>query len=326
MDTKRIFIKNRFLRFSINKYSFKSALFLISILIFFTACAGKQMSIEEAKQVTVSMSGKSFVPPPRAINDIIDILDQKGHSDLTSIEELRVKAEKNPPENVGKSSLANFYYNRGVAAFKLGRYNQSLADLRIAYQYSVYKNRRLIQHLSSSEYRCGNFKRAIELLESGRKLGHPGIYDHLVWVYSRIGDLESAKRYQQIGNSLCNELQTKWTNTNWLRVWPARMKANLLEAQGRYDEAEKYYRRILLILSPSSKRAYPIAAFWSKYSLSANLKKQGRLLEAESEARQTLKKAIGYGGKNSEIVAITIGEIGKILQGQGRLHDVPPAR
>jgi CHAT domain-containing protein len=294
---------------------------LISILIFFTGCAGQKMSVEEAKQVTVSMSGKSFVPPPRAINDIIDILDQKGHSDLTSIEKLRTKADKTPPENVGKSSLANFYYNRGVAAFKLGRLNQSLADFRIAYQYSVYKNRKLIQHLAMSEYLCGNFKRAIELLELGRKLGHPGIYDHLVKMYAVIGDLESAKRYQQIGNSLCNGLQTKWTNTEWLWVFAARMKAYLLEAQGKFGEAEKYYRRIQLILSPSSKREYPIAAFASKYHLSRNLRRQGRLFEAESEARQTLKKAIGYGGKDSEMVAVTIGEIGKILQSQGRLQD-----
>lgn len=37
--------------------------YLLVILVLFPACAGK-MSVEEAKQVTVSMSGEAFVPPP----------------------------------------------------------------------------------------------------------------------------------------------------------------------------------------------------------------------------------------------------------------------
>ncbi|MBI2458581.1 MAG: hypothetical protein HYV46_20935 [candidate division NC10 bacterium] len=39
------------------------------------------MSIEEAKRVTASFSGSSFVPPPRTITDITAILDQQKLAD-----------------------------------------------------------------------------------------------------------------------------------------------------------------------------------------------------------------------------------------------------
>jgi hypothetical protein len=36
-------------------------------------CASKQKTIDEAKQTSFSMRGKSFVPPPRNINDILSV-------------------------------------------------------------------------------------------------------------------------------------------------------------------------------------------------------------------------------------------------------------
>ena len=36
------------------------------------------MSLEEAKKVSVEMSGTSFTPPPQRINDILSVLQIKG--------------------------------------------------------------------------------------------------------------------------------------------------------------------------------------------------------------------------------------------------------
>lgn len=51
------------------------ALSLVLALILFFSCAPKPMTLEEAKQVTVSISEKSFTPPPRGIQDILAILE-----------------------------------------------------------------------------------------------------------------------------------------------------------------------------------------------------------------------------------------------------------
>jgi len=50
-------------------------IYLLLIPFLFSACAGK-MSLEEARQVTVSMDDKSLVAPPRRIDDILSVLDQ----------------------------------------------------------------------------------------------------------------------------------------------------------------------------------------------------------------------------------------------------------
>jgi len=252
----------------------------------------------------------------------LTLLDQKGQFDPTNFGELRAKADQSPPENEDKKTLSSFYFNRGRAASSIGRYNQALEDLRIAYRYSNVKTHQLTRDLGVAEFICGNFKRAIELLElSIREKENPNTYAQLVKLYTRVGDLESAERVENRGVALCNGLQGRKGWGEWPMVSAAKMKAYLLEAQGKFAEAEKYYQKIQLILTPSSKRKYPIITVVNRIYLARNLKRQGRLFEAELEARQALKEVLGYEVKNTEIVGVTIIEIGEILQSQGRLQD-----
>ena len=63
-----------------NVYTFNKSIARIAILLGFiilliSACTSR-MSIEEAKNVAISMSPKSFVPPPRSIDDILTLLSQ----------------------------------------------------------------------------------------------------------------------------------------------------------------------------------------------------------------------------------------------------------
>jgi hypothetical protein len=48
------------------------------ILTFFfhVSCVDQKMTVKEAKQVTVSMGGKSFEPPPRHVDDILAVLNE----------------------------------------------------------------------------------------------------------------------------------------------------------------------------------------------------------------------------------------------------------
>ncbi|MBW1768189.1 MAG: tetratricopeptide repeat protein, partial [Deltaproteobacteria bacterium] len=180
--------------------SFSPVILISLIIALLSGCAGNKMSVEEAKQVTLSMSEKSFVPPPRRIDDILTLLDQKGQFDPTNFGELRAKADQSPPENEDKKTLSSFYFNRGRAASFIGRYNQALEDLRIAYRYSNVKNHQLTHNLGVAEFICGNFKRAIELLElSISEKESPSAYAQLVKLYTRVGDLESAERIKNKG-------------------------------------------------------------------------------------------------------------------------------
>ena len=323
-------VKKQFLVFGfsffwpfINPSRFSTAISLILALTLFPSCAGK-MSLEEAKQVTVSMSGKSLVPPPRRINDVLAIMDQPHKADATMSRELKARVNAPPPKKADNLALANFYHRRGDAAILLGRPNQALEDFRLASHYSATvggPNREIPHRLAFAEFVCGNFKRAIELYEQELGGEWPRPYQSLVKLYVRVGDLESAERVKKQGLVVCNRVRGLRGWEAWPDIHAAYMEAYLLEARGRFAEAEPYYRRILRSMTRSMKREFPISYIVAKIYLTNNLKNQGRLVEAELEARETLKEALGVLGRESEIVGIMIGQLGEIILKQGRLFE-----
>lgn len=93
---------------------------------------GQTMSIEEAKKVTASFSGNSFVPPPRTIDDLTVLLDQQKRLDPNVVEAAWVKVDQGPPETANPTVLATFYVERALAARQIGRQKQELEDWRQA--------------------------------------------------------------------------------------------------------------------------------------------------------------------------------------------------
>ena len=72
------------------------ACILFITLVLFPACAGQKMSVEEAKKISVKMSEKAFIPPPRRIDDnlaILDESDQFGNEAAAKIEIKRIAGE-----------------------------------------------------------------------------------------------------------------------------------------------------------------------------------------------------------------------------------------
>ena len=126
------------------------------------------MSLKEAKQVTATFEGGSFVPPPRTIADITAILDQQTLADPEEIARQEAEAEAQPPAGTSESKLAAFYYKRGMAARRLGRSGQELADLReaagIALEGAVTGatlRREIFHQLAWAEFTLGNHITAI---------------------------------------------------------------------------------------------------------------------------------------------------------------------
>jgi len=157
-----------------SSFAFLNKLFVLLLLIpsLFSACAG-QMSVEEARQVTISMGDKSLTAPPRRIDDILSVLDQSAQDDLTSGKKLREEIDKPPPQTDSPATLAAYYHRRGDALVELGRHSQALADLRLALAYSsqsVGPDHKLLRSLAVAEFVSGNFKHAIELLERSLSL------------------------------------------------------------------------------------------------------------------------------------------------------------
>ena len=88
--------------------------------------------------------------------------------------------------------------------------------------------------------------------------------------------------------------------------------ASVLDAKGKYEEAEKYLRKELdLHHSQSVVETMPRFAILNRLRLSTNLSRQGRFIDSEIEARQALKEALGHGGVESELTARAIERLGR---------------
>jgi CHAT domain-containing protein/predicted negative regulator of RcsB-dependent stress response len=270
------------------------------------------------------MDDKSLVAPPRRIDDILSVLDQSAQHDPAGIQKRRAEIHTPPPQTDNPAQLAVYYHRRGDAVMQLGRHSQALADLRQAMTYSLQaggSNHKLLFSLAYAEFACGNFKHAIELMERSLRLKEsPSTYNGLVKLYTRVGDLESAQKAANRGVSLCNSLRNQKGWGKWPVILAAYMKAMVLEAQGKFAAAEPYYRQVLRNCSPSMQKQHTISYIVYRIYLTRNLKNQDRLIEAEVEARDTLKAA-GALDRESELFGTVVGELGEILLRQGRLRD-----
>lgn len=299
------------------------------------------MSIEEAKKVTVSMSKKSFTPPPRRIDDILTVLEEPGQFDLEIIEKHRAIADALPPDAKESVILAKFYYKRGASALEIGRSKQALEDLRKALFYAKKEGGKKVTELSFKDYATilaqlgnveaayGNYKRAISLQQHViEKYPRSQSYFLLTLYYLRTGDFKGAEKVKNAGIRFCNEMISKSEGKGkaWLEIHKADIQSVILEAKGKYFEAEPYRRFILKNMTRSSKKIYTIKEYPRAYinrrcALAYNLLQQGRFIEAELEVRETLKESIGLGGKKSTTTGNILVLLGKTLLSQGRLND-----
>jgi len=288
------------------------------------------MSLEEAKEVPISISGKTFVPPPRRIDDVTKILDENP-PDSTTVERLQVTADSVPSVSASKLALQEFYYQRGMASATLGRYRQSLMDLRKAVSLlGDFSSRttptinKMIVELTLAESRVNNFRAGIEFAERARKKfpNWVGVNNLLVSLYALAGDLKSAEKAKDRALEIMSKWRDSPNNNIWRRYHTAGMKAAILEAGGRYEEAEPL-RRIALRLSmtPTVKSEYPRPPIICRSWLAMNLLEQSHLVEAEVEARQALLDSINKFGSKSLDTRWSVEVLANILSKQGRHHE-----
>jgi hypothetical protein len=109
----------------------KFSCLFIAILLVIPGCAPR-MSLEEAKKISMEMSGASFTPPPRRIDDIISVLQTHGQFDKRIADRFQQESKKQPPKTDDDAILARFYYERGLAFDQMGFSYDAMSDLRKA--------------------------------------------------------------------------------------------------------------------------------------------------------------------------------------------------
>jgi tetratricopeptide (TPR) repeat protein len=302
------------------------AFLLIFVTIFLLACAENRMSVEEARKITVSTNKGSFVPPPRRIDDILTLLNQSGQFDPEVVTKTKARADAVPPETDNYATLANFYVKRGIIARELGRAKQVFEDIHTSWKYAekarsrkIFKMNkedyaRILAEMGQEEVYLGNFKEGIKFLEQSLNYHRsPGTYRRLAKFHLMIGNYKSGKAVTETGiRFLAGRAGSGYTKSRLL------LRSELLHYEGKFEEEELDRRSLLKTIRINQRpRQYTYSISW----LAQSLAKQGRLIEAEFEARRALDAALGLAGNRSAVTARTIGTLGEILLAQGRLKD-----
>jgi len=314
----------------------------------FRADAAKDQA-QPDKDQPAAAAPVSFVPPPRTIADITAILD-KQRPDPAKRAALVAAADKQPPAGGSPDELANFYYARGTAAGEIGRAEQRLADIKLANDYAnkagfgpkqmlIY-----LQQLGFAYMGVGNIKGVLDANlaripiadRSNQKGAYFNVYQNIVQAAIRGGQMELARDYQARGERLLTDSVT-WGMRNGtgptplqrvnFRVQVLRSRGLLAFESGRYADAEQTFRQAAALaeqmVGHDADFGIPEGQLASlrdgiRVELAKSLSRQGRLVEAEAEARNSLLAVLKRHGRYAAETGQNIIVLSSILYDQGR--------
>lgn len=295
-----------------------------------------------------------FVAPPRSISDITAILDTE-KPDEKKIEQLRADADVKPPGGASRVSLAQFYLDRAGARSQLGRLTDSISDL----EKGIEAGRgaappglmaRLVQLVAVQYGSAGDPKKALEtyqrlLRDTANTPGAKGfvhtanrsIANSLI----QMGDIVQAEGYMRRSRPAIEEARTsghpsmRAAYARYGQNWEAEIElgnAAIFEARGQFKEAEASLRiaearkragmkGLLSGENPPTESALLQSIDFITLSLARTKARQGRLAEAESDARRALLSRLKDQGKYHYATPRFIAGLAGILVEQGRHSD-----
>jgi CHAT domain-containing protein/tetratricopeptide (TPR) repeat protein len=309
------------------------------------------LSEEKPSETTLPDQGAPvFVAPPRTIKDIAAIFDEE-KPDPVKIAKLQADADGQPPNGVSRRDLAWFYYLRANARNQLGRLKEAIADiekgLEIARGAAEPNFIGRLQQLAGRLYMtAGRPRQALALyLEHIRTTDAPGArgYIHgghfqLSKIYIMMGDLAQAEAYLRRNEAHIITARTSGL-PGWRQgyaelghSWESIINAHrgmLFEVRGQYREAEANYlvaerhrrasfKGLMNFKVPQPEEQLQELAENLVLAQARVKAKQGRLAEAEADARRALIARLRELGKYNALMPKYITGLADILVEQGR--------
>jgi CHAT domain-containing protein len=293
----------------------------------------------------------SFAAPPRTIADITAILDSE-KPDNNKIAQLRSAADATPTGKETRAELAQFYLDRGNARGQLGRLADSIADANKGTE--VGKGvaapnlvGRLMQ-LAAFEYSsAGDPKKSLEImLQMQREIATApgakgfvfGVNRSIEGLYIQMGDVAQADATFRRTLPLLQEARTSgfpaWRESYQKlgQGWEGEIelaRAMLFEARGQFHDAELAYKvaevrkragikGTLEWKNPPAETLLLQLVDFAVLSQARMKSQQGRMAEAEVDARRALLSRLKDQGKYNPSTPRFIMGLADILVGEGR--------
>ena len=283
------------------------------------------LSLEEAKQITTTFQGSTFTAPPRSISDVTAILKEGAHAKSPEVVEARRMAKKRPSADLKGIDLARFYQRRGLAAREFGAARQSIEDITRADQLAENASSDLrgeIQYnLGFAKASGGNFSQAVRHFGKSIELApNRGVeFRRLVpftMAQTDSGRLEGAEKSLARMKTLANNAPP--SSATRMESLVDSQTARLALAKGKLKNAEELYRSVIPFYRSLTNRYGKVGKRLAWRSFADTLLRQGRLVEAEVEARNAVTVAIEDSGVNSPSVAHTLSILIAVIDAQGR--------
>ena len=323
------------------------------------------VSIEEAKKTVAQFESGETLLPPRAADDVLGLFDNWPDDRSSSRSEWIVIADREIPGDVRAHTQITSLYERASAARRLGRSGQELEDLQKAaalievgrsngselvgpiFEKFVYRD------AAWAEFFDGSFQSSVELfrhsahIDQGTSvfeidLGGWTSLSGLAYVQAYSGDLEQAEKAAEQALETIEEAGRRPKSASavavggrhrfnpWRRIYASAIRYSLLQAEGRWREAEPHIRNAVEVFETEFGGRGHLA--WAhgrqddwldiqRAQLAANLVRQGRMNDAELVLRDALRDALEEQGKYSKSTAIVLSRFHDVLAAQGRYQE-----
>ncbi|QOZ76075.1 hypothetical protein XH83_11835 [Bradyrhizobium sp. CCBAU 53351] len=297
---------------------------------------------------------KDFVAPPRSIADITAVLDGD-KPDEKMIAELKSDADAAPSGKESRQDLAQLYFDRANARAQLGRLAEAISDSDKAVEVGrgavgPQLLGRILQLQSLQYALAGDPKRSLEIMqrllrESASMPGAKGLQFNtnraVASVLIQMGDVAQAEAYVRRSQIAIQEARTSG-HPNWRSAyakfgqsWEGELelsRALIFEARGQFADAEAAYRKAELRKRASTKAVMEsdnppaetilLQAIDGMVLNQARMKaRQGRLAEAEVDARRALLSRLKDTGKYNSVTPRFVMGLAGILVDQGRYEE-----
>lgn len=293
-----------------------------------------------------------FVPPPRSIADVTAILDGE-KPDLKKIAGLKALADAAPGKESG-ADLAKFYFSRSNARSQLGRLDEAIADCKKAIEIGekiVSPNLlgRFQQFLAQLYTGNGDPKKELEINQHQLALSNAagakgfafGANSKIAQSLIQMGDVAGAEAYIRRSDALLHEARTS-PEQGWRTSYAAKgddwesmvenSHAVIFEARGQFIQAEQAYKeterlkrasidQILKLENPPSESLLRQIVDLAVLNQARMKARQGRLVEAEVDARRALLSRLKDVGKYNIVTIQFIRGLASILVDEGRYAD-----
>jgi len=294
-----------------------------------------------------------FVAPPRTIADITAVLDNE-KPDPATLAKLKADADAEPAKGMSQGGLADFYNDRALARSQLGRNAEAMVDGERALSAAkaagdFYFTQRIKILIASQKRALGDIKGTLQMNRTMvSEADRPGAKGYLFGalqsaakILIEMGDIPQAEGYLRRNVALLTEARTSGL-PGWRANYPTKGRnweaivemhhAQILEARGQFREAETSYakaREWRLVSIPDFKNqehAPPESQLRWIADLNllevARMKaKQGRLAEAEVNARSALLARLRDQGKYNPLTVPFMLELANILVEEGRYEE-----